>query len=128
MADPALDLSAVVVLQQRFDAGHSLTDEEVKRLFAIIDALRQGHTTPTLIRLSPEEYAALGAVHTSLVHALKQTGLHLQRATVRDESKLPWVWFYRWDSHPKQGPYGTLSAAVGSAILQVRSGVLQKKS
>ena len=128
MTDPTLDLSAVVTLQQRFDAGQSLTDDEVRRLFEIIDALRQGHTTPTLIRLSPEEYAALGAAHTSLVHALKQTGLHVHRATPRDEAKLPWVWFYRWDSHPKHGPYGTLSAAVGSAILQVRSGVLQKKS
>jgi len=128
VADSALDLNAVVTLQQRFDAGQSLTDDEVRCLFEIINTLRQGRTMPTLVRLSPEEYAALGAVHTSLVHALKQTGLHLQRATTRDESKLPWVWFYRWDSHPKQGPYGTLSAAVGSAILQVRSGVLHKKS
>jgi hypothetical protein len=128
VADSTFDLSAVVILQQRFDAGQSLTDDEVKRLFEIIDALRQGRAMPTLVRLSPEEYAAFGAVHTSLVHALKQTGLHLQRATTKDEAKLPWVWFYRWDSHPKQGPYGTLSAAVGSAILQIRSGVLQKKS
>lgn len=128
MADPALDLSAVVTLQQRFDAGHSLTDEEVKRLFAIIDALRHGRTVSTLIRLSPEEYAALGAVHTPLVHALKQTGLHVQRATAPQEPKLPWVWFYRWDNCAKQGPYGTFGAAVGSAILQVRSGVLHRKS
>lgn len=127
MADSALDLSAVATLQQRFDAGQSLTDDEVRSLFQVIDALHQKRTMPTVVRLSSEEYAALGAVHTSLVHALKQTGLHLHRATTRDEAKLPWVWFYRWDSHPKQGPYGTLSAAVGSAILQVRSGVLHKK-
>ncbi len=128
MADPTLDLNAVVPLQQRFDAGHPLTDEDVRCLFAIIDALRHGRSMPTLVRLSPDQYAALTTVHTSLVQALKQTGLHVHRATPRDEAKLPWVWFYRWDSHRKQGPYGTLSAAVGSAILQVRSGVLQKKS
>ncbi len=128
MADSALDLSTVVTLQQRFDGGQPLTDDEVRSLFKVINALRQGRTPSTVVHLSPDEYAALAAVHSSLVQALKQTGLHLQRVTTTDGSKLPWVWFYRWDSHPRHGPYGTFGAAVGSAILQVRSGVLQKKS
>ena len=118
----------LVTLRQRFFTGEQLTQDDVAKLFQVIDVLEQGSTSAALVQLSQEDFEALTVVYNALMIALRQAGLHLQRVTTTDNSELPWVWFYRWDRDARQGPFGTLNAAVGSAILQVRSGVLQKKS
>ncbi len=118
----------LVTLRQQFFRGEQLTQDDVGVLFQIIDTLEQGCTSAALVQLSQEDFEALTVVYNALMVALRRAGLHLQRVTTTDDSELPWVWFYRWDRNTRQGPFGTLNAAVGSAILQVRSGVLHKKS
>jgi hypothetical protein len=127
MTHPLPDLDVVSGLRQRFNADQPLTNDDIHQLFRLIDDLHQRFTTSSLIRLSPEDYAALGSVYNTLMVALRRAGLHLQRVTATDGLDLPWVWFYRWSGSTRQGPFGTLDAAIGSAILQVRSGVLHKK-
>ena len=126
MTHAAPDLHVVTSLRQRFDAGQSLTNDDIGCLFDAITTLHQGRTTPSAIHLSPDQYAALSAVYSSLMHALERAGLHLQRAKAADNSGLPWVWFYRWSGCTKQGPFGTLDAAVRAAVIQVRSGAIKQ--
>ncbi len=127
MIQPASDLGVVSELRQRFGTGQPLTNGEVGQLFQLIDDLHQRSPASSLVQLSAEDYAAFGAVYNTLMVALRRAGLDLQRATPTDGVDLPWVWFYRWSGCTRQGPFGTLEAAVGSAMLQVRSGVLHRK-
>ncbi len=128
MTQPALDLGVVSDLRQRFGTGQPLTNDDIHQLFCLIDELHQRSPASSLVRLSAEDYAALGSVYNTLMVALRRAGLDLQRVTATNGLDLPWVWFYRWSGCTRQGPFGTLDAAVGSAILQVRSGALHKKS
>ncbi len=128
MTQPAPDLNVVSDLRQRFSTGQLLTNDEIAQLFQLIEDLHERSPASSLVRLSAEEYAALGSVYNTLMVALRRAGLDLQRVTATDGLDLPWVWFYRWSGCTRQGPFGTLDAAVGSAILQVRSGALHKKS
>lgn len=118
----------LVTLRQRFFTGEQLTQDDVGVLFQVIDVLEQGCTSAALVQLSQEDFEALTVVYNALMVALRRAGLDLQRVTATDGVNLPWVWFYHWSGCSRQGPFGTLDAAVGSAMLQVRSGVLQKKS
>ena len=127
MTQPAPDLRVVSDLRQRFSTGQPLTNDEIAQLFQLIEDLHERSPASSLVRLSAEEYAALGSVYNTLMVALRRAGLDLQRVTATDGLDLPWVWFYRWSGCTRQGPFGTLEAAVGSAILQVRSGALHKK-
>lgn len=126
MIQPVSDLGVVSDLRQRFNAGQPLTNEDISQLFQLIEDLHQRSTTSSLIRLSAEEYATLGTVYNTLMVALRRAGLDLQRVTATDAVDLPWVWFYRWSGCTRQGPYGSLEAAVGAAVLQVRSGAIKR--
>ncbi len=116
----------VAMLRQRFLEGQPLAHAEIDLLFQVIDVLEQGRHSFALVQLSREDFEALTVVYNALMIALRRAGLNLQRVTATDGVNLPWVWFYRWSGCTRQGPFGTLDAAIGSAMLQIRSGVLQK--
>lgn len=124
MTHPAAD--QVATLRQRFLDEKHLTHDDVQVLFQAIALLQQEPTCAGLVHLSKDDLELMGVVYNTLMIALRRAGLHLQRVTATNGVNLPWVWFYRWDRNARQGPYGTLGAAIESAILQLRSGVIKQ--
>lgn len=120
-------LGTVADIRHRFTTGQSITHDEIEMLFHLLDDCQQTHVRRAVARPVHDDYAIMVLAYNSLLHALKQAGLYMHQATPTDECGLPWVWFYRWEGSTKQGPFGTLDAALGSAILQLRSGALPKK-
>ncbi len=120
---PAVDV--VRALRQRFSAGQTLSHDEIGALFDAFDDMHDAPALPALIQLSSDACVALTSTHDAVLEALKRVGLHLQQVTAPEDHALPWVWFYRWDGGTKQGPFGTLDAAVVAAIIQIRSGAFK---
>jgi hypothetical protein len=116
----------VATLHQRFVDGQPLTRDDIAVLFQAIALLQQEPPSVGLVHLSQNDLDLMAVVYNTLMVALRQAGLHLQRVTATDGVHLPWVWFYRWSGCTRQGPFGTLEAAVGAAVLQVRSGAIKQ--
>jgi len=121
-------LGKVADIRHRFTAGQPVVHDDIEVLLQALDAYQQAHFPSTTTRSAPDAYAVVVLAYNTLLTALKRAGLDMQQMPPTHECDLPWVWFYCWEGSTKQGPFGTFDAAVGSAILQIRSGVLHKKS
>lgn len=118
------DLSTIDQLHQRYVGGHALTTDEIGALFHVINGFCSTHQG--LVVTAPKDtYAAVVAGYTHILNALARSGLNLYQETAEPSSPIGLVWFYRWEGGLRQGPFGTLDAAIGAAVLQIRSGVIK---